>query len=122
MVYFLNINLNAKKKVYIALTKLYGLGRYQSFQICNELGISSEKRIKQLTQLELEKLANFITQNYAIGLDIKRATLQNIHRLIKIGTYRGFRHIDGLPVRGQKTHGNSKTVRKFKINLNSAQK
>lgn len=122
MVYFLNTNLNTKKKVYIALTKIYGLGKHQSFQICNELGISSEKRVKQLTQLELEKLANFITQNYAIGLDIKRVTLQNIHRLIKIGTYRGFRHIDGLPVRGQRTHGNSKTVRKFKFNLNSAQK
>lgn len=122
MVYFLNTNLNPRKKVYIALTKIYGLGKHQCFQICNELGISSEKSLKQLTQIELEKLANFITQNYAIGLDIKRVTLQNIHRLIKIGTYRGFRHIDSLPVRGQKTHGNSKTVRKFKFNLNSPQK
>lgn len=120
MVYFLNTNLNPKKKVYIALTKIYGLGKHQCFQICNELGISSEKCLKQLTQIELEKLANFITQNYAIGLDIKRTTVQNIQRLIKIGTYRGFRHIDGLPVRGQNTHGNSKTVRKF--NLNSVQK
>ena len=63
MVYFLNTNLNTKKKVYIALTKIYGLGKYQCSQICDELGISSEKRIKQLTQTELEKLNNFITQN-----------------------------------------------------------
>jgi small subunit ribosomal protein S13 len=115
MVYFLNTNLNTKKKVYIALTKIYGLGKYQCSQICDELGISSEKRIKQLTQTELEKLTNFITQNYATGIDIKRSTLQNVQRLIKIGTYRGFRHIDNLPVRGQKTHGNSRTVRKLKI-------
>jgi len=114
MVYFLNTNLNNKKKVYIALTKIYGLGNYQTAQICDELGISSEKRIKQLTQIELEKLTNFITQNYALGIDVKRPTLQNIQRLVKIGTYRGFRHIDGLPVRGQKTHGNSRTARKLK--------
>jgi small subunit ribosomal protein S13 len=115
MVYFLNTNLNTKKKVYIALTKIYGLGKYQCSQICDELGISSEKRIKQLTQTELEKLTNFITQNYVTGIDIKRSTLQNVQRLIKIGTYRGFRHIDNLPVRGQKTHGNSRTVKKLKI-------
>lgn len=115
MVYFLNTNLNTRKKVYVALTKIYGLGKYQCSQICDELGISPEKRIKQLTQIELEKLNNFITQNYVIGIDIKRAVLQNVQRLIKIGTYRGFRHIEGLPVRGQKTHGNSKTARKLKI-------
>jgi len=115
MVYFLNTNLNTKKKVNTALTKIYGLNKYQCSQICDELGISSEKRIKQLTQGELEKLTNLITQNYAIGVDVKRFTLQNIQRLIKIGTYRGFRHIDGLPVRGQKTHGNSRTAKKLKI-------
>lgn len=115
MVYFLNTNLNPKYKIYTALTKIYGLGKYQSLQICDELGISSEKRIKQLNTNELEKLSNLITQNYEIGTDIKQSLLQNITRLIKIGTYRGFRHSDGLPVRGQKTHGNSRTVRKLKI-------
>lgn len=115
MVYFLNTNLNPKKKVSLALTKIYGLGLYQTSQICDEVGISSEKRIAQITQTELEKLTNFITQNYDIGIDIKKSKLQNIQRLIKIGTYRGFRHIEGLPVRGQKTHGNSRTVRKFKL-------
>ena len=122
MVYFLNTNLNNKKKVYIALTKIYGLGFHQTSQICDELGISSEKRVKQLTQSELEKLTNFITQNYDIGIDIKKSKLQNIQRLIKIGTYRGFRHIEGLPVRGQKTHGNSRTVRKLKLTSQLVQK
>ena len=122
MVYFLNTNLNNKKKVYIALTKIYGLGFRQTSQICDELGISSEKRVKQLTQNELEKLTNFITQNYDIGIDIKKSKLQNIQRLVKIGTYRGFRHIEGLPVRGQKTHGNSRTVRKLKVTSQLVQK
>lgn len=115
MVYFLNTNLDPKYKMYTALTKIYGLGKYQSAQICDELGISPEKRIKQLNALELEKLSNLITQNYEIGSDIKQSRLQNVTRLIKIGAYRGFRHSDGLPVRGQKTHGNSRTARKVKI-------
>lgn len=115
MVYFLNTNLDSKHTMQSALTKIYGLGKYQSTQICDELGISLQKRIKQLNSSELEKLSTVITQNYEIGADIKQSIIQNVTRLIKIGTYRGFRHIDGLPVRGQKTHGNSKTARKLKI-------
>ena len=65
MVYFLNTNLNKKKKVYIALTKIYGLGKYQCSQICDELGISSEKRIKQLTQIieNHKDLISFLLKN-----------------------------------------------------------
>jgi small subunit ribosomal protein S13 len=122
MIFFLNTNLNENKKVFVALTKIYGLGNHHSSQICDELGISREKTLSQLTSLELEKLTNIITYNYEIGIDIKRSTLYNIQRLIKIGTYRGFRHVDGLPVRGQKTHGNSQTARKFKMNLHKIKK
>jgi small subunit ribosomal protein S13 len=114
MVYILNTNLNGKKKIHIALQEIYGLGKYQCNQICSELGISSEKRLNQLKPKELETVTNFIIQNYEIGLDVKRLVLQNIQRFIKIGAYKGFRHIEGLPVRGQKTHGNSRTVRKLK--------
>jgi len=115
MVYFLNTHLDSKYKISSALQKIYGLGKYQSAQICDEIGISSEKRVKQLQPSEFEQLNTLITQNYEIGSDIKRSLLQNITRLVKIGTYRGFRHSDGLPVRGQKTHGNSRTARKLKI-------
>jgi len=114
MIYFLNTNLNPKYTMRTALTKIYGLGKYQSAQICDELGISPEKRLKQLKSLDIEHLSNFITQNYEIGTDIKQSLFHNVKRLIKIGTYRGFRHSDGLPVRGQRTHGNSRTVRKLK--------
>lgn len=114
MIYILNTNLNGKKKTSIALQYIYGLGKHQSHQICSELGISSEKRFNQLNLRELENIARFITQNYEISTDIKRLVVENIQRLIKIGVYRGFRHIEGLPVRGQKTHGNSRTVRKLK--------
>jgi small subunit ribosomal protein S13 len=115
MVYLLNTNINKKKKLHIALQKIYGLGEHQCFQICDSLGISSEKCLKQLSSGELEKLTQLITKNYEIGLDIKRSLIQNVQRLVKIGSYRGFRHIEGLSVRGQRTHGNSKTVRKLRL-------
>jgi len=122
MVYLLNTNLNSKKKLHIALQKIYGLGKYQSIQICNDLGISTEKCVKQLTSGDFEKLTQIISQNYEIGLDIRRSVIQNIQRLVKIGSYRGFRHIEGLPVRGQKTHGNSRTARKLKLSIQISKK
>jgi small subunit ribosomal protein S13 len=117
MIYVLNTNLNNKKKIYIALTEIYGLGTHHSLQICDQLGISPDLRLKQLTGLQIEQLTQIISQNYDIGLEIKRSTIKNIQRLIKTASYRGFRHIEGLPVRGQRTHGNSRTVRKLKSNF-----
>jgi small subunit ribosomal protein S13 len=115
MAFLLNTQLNSKKKISIALQKIYGLGEYQSLQICDELGINSEKYMKQLTAEELEKVTHLITQNYNIGIDIKKEITQNVQRLVKIGCYKGFRHIEGLPVRGQRTHGNCRTRRKLNI-------
>lgn len=119
MVYILNTNLNNKKKIYIALSEIYGLGMHHSLQICDQLGISPNLRLKQLTGLQLEQLTQIISQNYDTGLEIKRSTIKNIQRLIKTASYRGFRHIEGLPVRGQRTHGNSRTARKLKSNFSN---
>lgn len=119
MVYVLNTNLNAKKKLYCSLSKIYGLGKHNSLQICDQLGISGDIRLKQLSGFQIEQLTQLITQNYDIGLDIRRSTFQNIQRLVKIASYRGFRHTEGLPVRGQRTHGNSKTIRKLKFHMSS---
>ena len=113
MIYIVNTNINAKKKIAKALSSIFGLGNHQSLQICNELGISSEKRLKQLTPLDLQDITQLITQNYDIGIDVRRFTKKNIQRLIKIGAYKGFRHAQSLPVRGQRTHGNSKTAKKM---------
>ena len=117
MIYILNTNINPKKKISTALLELYGLGKYQSSQLCNALGISNTKYIKQLTPNELVELNSFLTQNYEIGIDIKRTINKNIQRLITIGAYRGFRHSQGLPVRGQRTHGNARTIKKRYQNL-----
>lgn len=122
MVYLLNTNLSNKKKVSLALCDIYGLGKFQSKQICIQLGISENLRIKQLTGFQLEQLTQLITQDYNIGIDLRRSVQQNIQRLVKIASYRGFRHTEGLTVRGQRTHGNSRTVRKLKLNILSTTK
>ena len=114
MLYVLNTNLKSKKKLFIALTEIYGLGKHHAYQICDSLGVSVNRRLKQLSSLQLEQLTQVVNQNYHIGSEIKRSTMKNIQRLIKIASYRGFRHTEGLPVRGQRTHGNSRTRRKLK--------
>lgn len=115
MLYVLNTNLNTKKKIKNALSDIYGLGPHTCDQLCDLLGISTERRLKQLSSKQLEQLTQLVNQNYNIGGEIKRSTLKNIQRLIKIASYRGFRHTEGLPIRGQRTHGNSRTARKLKI-------
>lgn len=117
MLYVLNTNLNSKKKIKSALSEIHGLGPHTCYQLCDLLGISSEKRLKQLSSKQLEQLTQLVNQNYNVSGEVKRSTLKNIQRLIKIASYRGFRHTEGLPVRGQRTHGNSRTVRKLKISV-----
>lgn len=119
MLYVLNTNLNSKKKLFIALTEIYGLGKHNSFQICDLLGISIDRRLKQLSSIQLEQLTQLVNQNYNVGSEIKRSNIRNIQRLIKIASYKGFRHTEGLPVHGQRTHGNSRTRRKLKLNLSN---
>lgn len=119
MLYILNANLNTKKKLYIALTEIYGLGEHNSSQICDLLGISGDRRLKQLSSSQIEQLTQLVNQNYNLGSEIKRSTIKNIQRLIKIASYRGFRHTEGLPVRGQRTHGNSSTRRRLRGNIST---
>ena len=114
MVYILNTNLNQKKKLFLALTEVYGLGRHTSSQLCDVLGVSGDRRLKQLSSKQIEYLIQLVNQNYSLAAEIKRSRMKNIQRLIKIASYRGFRHTEGLPVRGQRTHGNSRTRKKLK--------
>ena len=114
MIYILHTNLNRKKKIDQALLDIYGIGLHNARQICEVLGLSGDFRLKQLSSMAVEQITQLITQNYHVGIEIKRLDIQNIQRLVKIGSYRGFRHSEGLPVHGQRTHGNSRTVRKLK--------
>lgn len=117
MTFFLQTSIRETKPLGSALQKLYGLGKSQTRIICRELGFSESLRFSELYPFEIEKLATFITQNFELSSDVKRVQLQNIQRCLQIGVYRGFRHHDGLPVRGQRTHGNARTARKLHARL-----
>lgn len=114
MVYILNTNLKNNKKVKNALCEIYGIGKRLSSQICDTLGFSEEYKIKNLTNFQIQQLSQIITGNFLIGGDLRRERRNSKSRLINIGCYRGFRHNIGLPVRGQRTHGNARTARRMK--------
>ena len=103
------VDLPREKRVDIALTYLYGIGRYQSVKILTQAGINLTTRAKDLTDDQITKINGILTQNYKVEGDLRRDISQNIRRLIDIGAYRGTRHRRGLPVRGQRTHTNART-------------
>ena len=107
----MGINLPSEKRVEIALTYLFGIGRSLSNRILKETSISQDKKIKDLTTEEIEKIQNFIEKNYKTEGSLRREVGENIKRLKNIVCYRGIRHSRHLPTRGQRTKTNSRTVR-----------
>ncbi len=97
------------KRVEIALTYIYGIGRSTSNKILKETGINPDTRMRDLTEEEINKLRETIEKNYKVEGDLRREVALNIKRLIEIGAYRGLRHRRGLPVRGQRTKTNART-------------
>lgn len=114
MVYILNTNLKNNKRVFVALCEIYGIGKILSIKICDFLGFSEKYKVSHLTNFQIQQLSQIITQNFLIGGDKKRDLRNNKNRLKFIGCYRGFRHNIGLPVRGQRTHGNARTARRMR--------
>lgn len=102
------VDIPKDKRIEIALTYIYGVGRSMSNKVLLEANVNPDKRAKDLTEEEVSKLTN-ILRNYKTEGDLRREISQNIKRLVDIGTYRGFRHRRGLPVRGQRTHTNART-------------
>ncbi len=104
------INLPQEKIVLIALTYIYGIGRFSSDKILSETKIDPNKRVKALSSQEVN-IINKAIEKYKIEGDLRREIMLNIKRLKEIGSYRGMRHTKKLPVRGQQTKTNSRTVR-----------
>ena len=102
-------DLPREKRISVALTYIYGLGRTSSLKILRDSGVSPDIRVKDLTEEEITKLRRTIEGNYKVEGDLKREVSMNIKRLMDIGTYRGVRHRRGLPVRGQRTSTNART-------------
>ncbi|RJR32180.1 30S ribosomal protein S13 [Candidatus Parcubacteria bacterium] len=105
------VTLPNDKRIEVALTYVYGIGRSQSMRILNILKINPNKRTKELSEEEIRLTREFIEKNYKVEGELKREILLNIKRLKEIGAYRGSRHAKNLPVRGQRTKTNSRTVR-----------
>ena len=97
------------KRVEVALTYIYGIGRHSASKLVQGLNIDPAKKVDSLAEEEISQLRTTITQEYKVEGDLRREINQNIRRLIDIGCYRGLRHRRGLPVRGQRTHCNART-------------
>jgi len=105
------INIPDKKRVEIALTYIYGVGKTRSNLVLKELQIDKNTKVKDLTEKQLNDVKVFLDKNYKIEGDLKREVLTNIKRLKETGSYRGTRHSRSLPAHGQRTKTNSRTVR-----------
>lgn len=103
------VDLPRDKRVEIALTYIYGIGRSLSRQVLGDTGVDPDTRVRDLTEDESIRLREAIERNYTIEGDKRREVSTNIQRLIEIGSYRGLRHRRGLPVRGQRTRTNART-------------
>ena len=103
------VNVPTNKRVEIALTYIYGIGRTKGRAIREQAGVPAERRVSDLTEGELQRLREIIDGEYRTEGDLRRDTAMNIKRLMDLGCYRGLRHRRGLPVRGQRTHTNART-------------
>lgn len=102
------INIPPNKHTEIGLTAIFGIGRSRSRKICDAIGIAYDKKIKNLTEVDLEKIRAEINKFRTEG-ELRRELQMSIKRLIDLGCYRGTRHRKGLPVRGQRTRTNART-------------
>lgn len=103
------VDIPNNKRIEIALTYIYGIGRTSSQKILTEAGIDWNKRAGELTEEEVARIREIIDRKYKVEGELRKEVAMNIKRLMEIGCYRGLRHRRGLPVRGQRTRSNART-------------
>jgi small subunit ribosomal protein S13 len=103
------VDLPNNKRTEVALTYIYGIGPTRAQEIIKKSGVDPDTRVHKLTDEEIAKLRNIIESDYKIEGELRSEVALNIKRLIDIGSYRGFRHRRGMPVRGQRTRTNART-------------
>lgn len=108
------VNIPINKRVPIALTYIYGIGKGSAENICNALEIDLQKRVKELTDDEVIKIREKIDSDFEVEGQLRSKVAANIKLLMDLGSYRGLRHRAKLPVRGQNTHNNARTRKKRK--------
>ncbi len=103
------VDLPGNKRVDIALTSIYGIGKHSAERIVKEADVDATKKAEQLSQSEINNLRTVIDKEFTVEGDLRREISLNIKRLVDLGNYRGLRHRKGLPVRGQRTKTNART-------------
>lgn len=103
------VNIPVNKRVEIALTYIYGIGKHAAQDVLSKTDINPSARVTELDETQIALLRAVIDKNYPVEGDLRRQVGMNIKRLMDLGCYRGLRHRKGLPVRGQRTHTNART-------------
>lgn len=103
------VDLPRNKRLEVALTAIFGIGRTRSREILNKAGVNVNTRSDDLTEGEVKRIREIIDAEYKVEGDLRREVSMDIKRLMDLGCYRGLRHRKGLPVRGQRTHTNART-------------
>jgi small subunit ribosomal protein S13 len=109
MARLVGVDLPRDKRLEVALTYIYGMGRTRALQTLAATGVSPDVRVRDLTEDDVIRLRDWIEANYRVEGDLRREVAADIRRKIEIGCYQGLRHRRGLPVRGQRTHTNART-------------
>ncbi|GAB2618780.1 30S ribosomal protein S13 [Streptomyces capparidis] len=103
------VDLPREKRVEVALTYVFGIGRTRAQETLQNTGVNPDTRVRDLTEDDLVKLREWVDANYKLEGDLRREIQADIRRKVEIGCYQGLRHRRGLPVRGQRTHTNART-------------
>jgi len=122
MVRIANVNIPDNKRIEVALTSIFGVGISRAKKVLETAKVDLDKRTKDLTEGEINRIRELIEKNYSIEGELKRETSSNIKRLKEIGSYRGSRHMKNLPCRGQKTKTNARTRKGKKKTMGSGRK
>ena len=109
MARLVGVDLPREKRLEIALTYIFGVGRSRAVETLKQTGVNPDQRVRDVSDEDLVKLRDWIEANYRVEGDLRREVQADIRRKIEIGCYQGIRHRRGLPVRGQRTHTNART-------------
>lgn len=109
MVRIAGVDLPQSKVAWVALARIYGIGKPRAYEILDKCNVHPQVRVRDLTQDEVARIEQMIERNYKVEGELRKEVSLNIKRLMDIGCYRGLRHRVGLPVRGQRTRSNART-------------
>lgn len=122
MARIVGVDLPNEKRLDIALTYIYGIGRSNVRTILGDANLPADRRVKSLTDEEVNRIAKIIEKSFMVEGDLRQQVAENIKRLREIGSYRGMRHARNLPVRGQRTRSNARTKRGKRVTIGAMKK